>query len=174
MFHWNISVIVGLGFRPRAWVRTDGGDDTFYVMPDSEEKPSVNTVCDLMISAYLKHRFLCELYFLTRSVLYRGIIEQILSRGDTVFLELEQMCFYSHLACCIIQTCSVIIETRNILIAFLFLVDTRLLLIGQFWTVLRLLAPLYYSLCTHLDWYLSLYTSSYVFVQREVHQDTHY
>lgn len=158
MFHWNISVIVGLGFRPRAWVRMDGGDDTFYVMPDSEEKPSVNTVCDLMISAYLKHRFLCELYFLTRSVLYRGII--------------EQMWFYSHLACCIIQTCSVIIETRNILIAFLFLVDTRLLFIGQFWTVLRPLAPLYYSLCTHLDWYLSLYTSSYVFVQREVHQDT--
>lgn len=174
MFHWNISVIVGLGFRPRAWVRTDGGDDTFYVMPDSEEKPSVNTVCDLMISAYLKHRFLCELYFLTRPVLYRGIIEQILSRGDTVFLELEQMCFYSHLACCIIQTCSVIIETRNILIAFLSLVDTCLLLIGQFWAVLRPLAPLYYSLCTHLDWYLSLYTSSYVFVQREVHQDTHY
>lgn len=68
-----------------------------------------------------------------------------------MFVELEQMCFYSHLACCIIQTCSVIIETRNILIAFLFLVDTRLLFIGQFSTVLRPLAPLYYSLCTHLD-----------------------
>ena len=45
--------------------------------PDSKLQPSVNTVYDLMISAYLKHRFLCEQIFFSLGLCFE---EQALNR----------------------------------------------------------------------------------------------